>query len=125
MASRDPSVISDGLIVLVGGWLFASPWILAYDGHAGWNGAIVAGVIAALAASRALGAPRLAWLRWADWLTAALGLWLVAAPWGGYEKSAAKWNSVIVGLVVVLLATAVELRAPTSQPPASKAKRPV
>ena len=114
MFARDRSLIADGAIVLVCAWLFASPWILDYSGDAGWNSTIAAAVIAALAAARALGSSRFAQLRQADWLSVLIGLWLIAAPWilGGFEENAEKVNSVIVGLVVAVLALAVESAIP-------------
>jgi peptidoglycan/LPS O-acetylase OafA/YrhL len=117
MLSRERSLIADGLIVVVCAWLFASPWILSYDGNAGWNATIAAAVIAALAIARALGSARFAWLRHADWLSALIGVWLIAAPWilSGYAENAEKINSVVVGLVVAVLALAAEWRLPAAQ----------
>ncbi len=99
---RDNVRLASGANILVAIWLFASPWVLIYDGNAGWNSTIVAVAIAALAAMRGFGAYRASWL---SWLNLLLGLWLVAAPWAlNYVSDEARANSVIVGIIVAALA---------------------
>ena len=44
---------------------------------------------------------------WASWINVILGLWLIISPWAlGYSHSSveAKWNSVILGIAVLVLA---------------------
>jgi hypothetical protein len=105
MSMRTPSTLANGLIILACVWLFVSPWLLGYNGGAGWNSTIVAAAVTALAVIRLAGAARVTGVRRLDWLTVLLGAWLIAAPWvlSDYDD-AATWNSVIVGLVIGLLA---------------------
>jgi hypothetical protein len=68
---------------------------------AAWNAWIVGVVITALAIWAIV-----KFADWQDWLTGILGVWLIIAPWvlGFSSLTAAAWNQVIVGLLVVALA---------------------
>jgi hypothetical protein len=99
--------------LVLGLWVFASPWVLqhtmaagaetagAVTGSAMWNLYIVGIAIAALAT-----AALFAFQAWEEWLNLALGAWLFASPWVlGFSTSVLlMWNAVIVGALVVLLA---------------------
>ncbi len=104
----------DWVMLVLGAWLFLSPWILGFAGGApvgaegvagttaaGWNAWIVGVVVAALAIWAIA-----MFAQWQDWLNGVLGAWLVIAPWvlGFGSLAAAAWNSVIVGLLVLALA---------------------
>jgi hypothetical protein len=105
----------DWVMLVLGAWLFLSPWILGFAGGApagaepavagpaaaAWNAWIVGVVITALAIWAIV-----KFAEWQDWLTGILGVWLVIAPWvlGFSSLTAAAWNQVIVGLLVVALA---------------------
>jgi len=105
--------------LILGIWLFISPWVLntyyhvtrgpgnvvnitpgASPGDFWWvGGAIV------LVALWALGAP---WARWTEWLNMALAVWLFISPWvlGFAHVRRAAWDAWGVGVVVFLLAWA-------------------
>jgi hypothetical protein len=100
--------------LVLGLWVFISPWVLqqimatgaeagsaATNGAAAWNLYIVGIAIAALA-----GAALYAFQAWEEWTNLALGAWLFASPWVlGFSSSALlMWNAVIVGALVVVLA---------------------
>ena len=42
---------------------------------------------------------------WYGWLQLILGIWLLASPWilGYWKVSAALWNQIIVGVLLILL----------------------
>jgi hypothetical protein len=101
----------DWVMLVLGVWLFLSPWILGFAaampaGEAmgapvAWNAWIVGIVIAAVAVwAIVMFAP------WQDWVNGVLGAWLVIARWvlGFGSLAAAAWNHVIVGLLVLALA---------------------
>ncbi len=68
----------DGLMLLLGIWLFFSPWILGFAGiqSAFWNallfGVILAGMSIAVVTE---------FHDWEEWVDMALGVWLVVSPW--------------------------------------------
>ena len=67
----------DGLMLLLGIWLFFSPWILGFAGiqSAFWNallfGVILAGMSIAVVTE---------FHDWEEWVDMALGVWLVVSP---------------------------------------------
>lgn len=104
----------DWVMLVLAVWLFLSPWILGFTGvqliegeavaglgAAAWNAWILGIVIGALAIWAIT-----SFAEWHDWANGVLGIWLVVAPWilGFAAVSAAVWNHVIVGLVIVLAA---------------------
>jgi hypothetical protein len=102
----DMKRLRDLLITLLGLWLMMSPRILHFPiahADAAWNTWIVgAAIILMTAVYRYLVDTR---SPWEDLAGAALGVWLMAAPWalgfasGGAERS----NSVIVGCAITVL----------------------
>jgi|SRR5579871_3966374 uncharacterized membrane protein HdeD (DUF308 family) len=93
----------DIVSLLLGVWLFLSPWILGFASEtaAGWNawlsGIVVAGLaIAALAA----------FAEWVEWINLAIGIWVVVSPWlvGFSANTTAAWVHYVVGVVVAALA---------------------
>ncbi len=100
--------------ILAGLWLIASPWIYAgsraVQGLPGgaapigaWNSVIVGIVVALFAVIRLSSGAATAPL---SWVNAALGAWMIAAPWViGYAGDPVRtWNSVIVGIIVLIMA---------------------
>jgi SPW repeat len=80
---------------------FASPWLFGYSGETAridlWaSSALVAAVsIAAI----------VGFSEWEEWLTFALGIWLVAAPWVlGFAHTKAMHMCIAAGSVIVYLA---------------------
>ncbi len=93
----------DWINLIVAALLFASPWLLGYTGivPASWNAWICGAVLAALAVAA------LAWFaEWEEWISIALGAWLVVAPWvlGFNVVVAAMRSHVILGLVIIAFA---------------------
>jgi hypothetical protein len=87
---------------LVGLWLAVSPYVLHYaTSQAKWQQTVIGALIAIFAAVRFF-APQ---ERWASWLNVIGAAWLVIAPYvTGYRSSAAYWNEVVFGIVVLVLA---------------------
>jgi SPW repeat len=93
--------ILDVYVLVCGMFLFASPWLFGFVHRWGRvdaelvGAAIIAVSIAAVAASA----------MWEEWVSLALGAWLIAAPWVlGFAHSPAMHVSIAVGIVVVYLA---------------------
>jgi hypothetical protein len=93
----------DWLNVLVGAWLFFSPWLLKYSTmeKAAWDSYILGAAIA-LFALWTFFVPK----AWEEWTIAILGVWLVASPLvlGFSSQSDATWNIEIVGAAVMIFA---------------------
>jgi SPW repeat len=87
---------------VLGLWLFVSPAVLQFATieHA-WNAYLVATGIALITAAALAG-----FKPWLEWIALALGGWLVASPWlvGFSTSTAATWNAVVIGGLVVLFA---------------------
>ncbi len=92
----------DWVNLILGAWLFFSPWILQYatGGPGTWNSYIF-GIGVALFAALALFVPR----RWEEWTNFAIGIWLIISPFVlRFESRTAVWNVIILGLAVSLFA---------------------
>jgi len=110
---RNESFI-DVVNLILGAWLFLTPWIFGFaGGAAGWSAWILGGVIALVAI-----AALTAFAEWEEWINLLLGLCVIAAPWAlAFEANAsAVRNHVIVGVVVAALA-ALELWLVHGKPP--------
>lgn len=93
----------DQVILLLGLWLFISPWALGYvPGSAIALAANVAGAVIALLAAFDLYKT----YAWAVMLNLVVGIWVAVSPWVDAlaDRSAMMANSVIVGVAVALLA---------------------
>jgi hypothetical protein len=94
---------------VLGLWLAVSPWIAGYDdSQAATANAAFAGVALALGAHLEVGLNEAA----VEWLTIAIGLWLLAAPFAlGFDTTpVATVNCVAVGsFVAALSASALEV----------------
>ena len=104
----------DMINLILGAWLFVTPWIFGFAGSvAGWN-AWIAGALIAVVALAAL----MAFTEWEEWANLLLGLWVLVAPWNlSFEgHTAATNNHVIVGVVVAVLA-GIELWLTYRKPP--------
>lgn len=93
----------DQVILLLGLWLFASPWVLGYasDSPQAMNAYIV-GIVMALLAAFDLYKTYL----WAVVLNLLLGAWVAVSPWVAAlaDRGSMMTNSVIVGVAVIVLA---------------------
>ena len=97
--------IPSAVVLLVGLWLIASPWILGEASivQPGVLSVIVSGLLIALLAAGNLWAA--VGSRVLGWIIAALGAWVTAAPFGFGYASNTPWtrSSVISGVIVAAL----------------------
>jgi hydrogenase/urease accessory protein HupE len=95
------------LVALAGLWEVVSPYILGYSVTtlAMWN-AYIAGVVLIVLAVWAALSEQTRLDRNLEWINAVVGVWLILSPFAlNYSTVvAAMWNSIIVGVVVIVLA---------------------
>jgi SPW repeat len=105
--------------LILGAFLFLSPWIFGFGSAAAEN-ANIAGIVVAALAIAALAA----FAVWEEWLNLIVGLWTLVSPWvlGFGANSKAMTVSVIAGAAVAILA-AVELWMMSRLPPRLTAGR--
>jgi hypothetical protein len=100
--------VSDVVNVLLGAFLFLTPWFYGYasEATASWN-AWVSGIVVAGLAVAALAA----YAGWEEWLNLLVGLWVAVSPWlvGFSANVTAMGLHLAVGALVALVA-AVHLR---------------
>jgi len=88
--------------LILGAWLFVSPWLIGVAGSASaaWN-AWILGLVVIAFALWALAAPG---SRGAQWWLVISAAWVFLAPWllGFAGVASAAWNAWIVGVVVAL-----------------------
>lgn len=93
----------DAVNLVVGLWMIASPWALAFQAEARpmWN-SIILGILIGAVAFYAL----FEVFAWQEWANVLFGAWLVLSPWilGFSGLFAAMLNAVIVGVLVVAMA---------------------
>jgi hypothetical protein len=93
----------DWLNLLIGIWLFISPWVIGFvgtDAAASWN-AWILGVAIVVFSAIAVSMPQ----AWEEVINILLGIWIVISSWViGVASRAAETNAVIVGLLVILFA---------------------
>lgn len=99
----------DSLSLILGLWLFVSPWVLDFSAVeiAMWN-AVIVGLVIAMMALMTL----VEFHDWEEWADMIVGAWLVISPWllgftdpeGVVAAGTATWNTVIVGVLVLGLA---------------------
>ncbi len=94
---------ASGINLILGVWLFISPWIITYvASEARWNDLIVGAAIVLFSWIRLVSRDRTGVPSWVNLL---LGLWLIFAPFVmHYVSDGQRWNSVIVGVIVAVLA---------------------
>jgi hypothetical protein len=97
---------ASGINILLGIWLFVSPWLFGYSGvglPAILNSVIVGSLVAILAASRQV-SPRTSTGR--SWVILGLGLWTIDSPWvyGYAENFVGVRGNVVLGTAMAVLA---------------------
>lgn len=103
--TESSNTTASGICGLIGLWIIISPFELSF-GHlhlALWNNVavgIVVAVLAIISVSRGYNQTR-----W-SWGNALLGFWLIISPFvlGFATHSTARWNNIIVGAIVGVLA---------------------
>ncbi len=106
MDNSKTEVFCDVVNLILGAFLFLTPWLFGYaPGVESWN-AWIAGVVIAALSIAALAA----FAEWEEWLNLIVGLWVIVSPWAlSFSANAtAMWTNVIVGIVVAVLA-AIEI----------------
>jgi hypothetical protein len=106
--------------LILGAFLFFTPWIFGFEaGHVSQN-AILAGLVIVALAIAALAA----FAVWEEWLNLIVGLWVLISPWvlKFHENATAVRIDVIVGIAVAVLA-AIELWMMSQIPPRLTAGR--
>ncbi len=103
---------------LLGIWLLLSPWALFFDHEPlARDNALAVGVLIIVAEIVELSIFR----HWEEWINVVLGVWLAVSPWAlGLQNAAARWNFLIVGVLVIALAL-YELREIGTGSPESSA----
>ena len=93
----------DVVNLLLGAWLFISPWVLGFsDAGLVATSAWVFGIIVAGLALAAIFAYRI----WEEWVEAAIGAWVFISPWvlGATSNPRILWSSLIAGALLAILA---------------------
>jgi hypothetical protein len=106
--------------LILGAFLFLSPWIFGFGAGAASQNAYIAGIVIAVLAIAALAA----FAVWEEWLNLIVGLWTLIAPWvlGFHNAKTAMTVHVVVGILVAVLA-ALELWMMSQNPPRLTASR--
>jgi len=96
--------------LVLGAWLFVSPWIMQYPAEipaATWN-AYISGAVIVVFAAIAMYMPKI----WEEGLNMALGIWMIVSPWilGFSTYRDVTINAVVVGVAVAALAAWAMLR---------------
>lgn len=94
----------DGINILLGIWLFFSPWILQFYSDIpaqSWNFFLI-GIAMVVFAGLAFNLRRL----WEEWISLVLGIWMIISPWvlAFTGTIAARDDAVIVGIITGVLA---------------------
>jgi len=100
--------------LILGAFLFFSPWIFGFESGAPSQNAHIAGIVIVILAIAALAA----FAVWEEWLNLIVGLWTLIAPWvlGFQGLRTPTTIHVLVGIAVAVLA-AIELWIMYQNPP--------
>ncbi len=106
--------------LILGAFLFFTPWIFHLDAGKTSQNAMIAGIVIAILAIAALAA----FAVWEEWLNLIVGLWVLVSPWvlGFHTNTTAMTVHVVVGILVAVLA-AIELWIMSQTPPRLTASR--
>ena len=97
--------VCDVLNLILGAFLFFSPWIFGFAAGVQSQNAMISGIVIAVLSIAALAA----FAEWEEWLNLIVGLWVLVSPWVlGFADTTAMWVHAIIGIVVTVIA-AVEL----------------
>ena len=114
MESWTNAKLCDVANLILGAFLFFSPWIFGFESGAPSQNAHIAGIVIAILAIAALAA----FAVWEEWLNLIVGLWTLVAPWvlGFQALRTPTTIHVLVGIAVAVLA-AIELWIMYQNPP--------
>ncbi len=108
------TIAVDGINLILGILLIASPWVFAFPAGTITGNAVIAGALIGIVALAAL----FAFAQWEEWVNLILGAWVVASPFvlDFTSNMQAMWTHIVIGLVVAVLA-AIELWMTARQTP--------
>ena len=88
------------IVMMVGLWLWVSPFVLHFKSGGASSDASVAGIFIASIAMMTVATQQ----TWGKWATVILGAWLIASPWllGFSQRPVSSDDVMIVGAAVVL-----------------------
>ena len=113
MESWSNAKVCDVANLILGAFLFFSPWIFGFEAGKASANANIAGIIIVILAIAALAA----FAVWEEWLNLIVGLWTLVSPWVlHFQGTRAMTVHVIVGIAVAILA-AIELWIMSQNPP--------
>lgn len=90
----------DWVNLILGIWLFISPWVTGY-GHTffSWD-AFLFGALIMTFSVWALSSPRI----WEEWFTLIIGIWVFISPWVlEFATMSVSWSFFVVGALVLIL----------------------
>src|SRR5215475_8986898 len=91
----------DVLNLILGAFLFVSPWIFGFTSGAAATNAYICGIIIAALSIAALAA----FAVWEEWLNLIVGLWVLVSPWVlGFAGTTAMHVHIVIGVTVAVLA---------------------
>src|SRR5215211_6232458 len=95
----------DVLNLILGAFLFFTPWIFGFAAGAQTQNAMISGIIIAVVSIAALAA----FMEWEEWVNLVVGLWVLVSPWIlGFANTTAMQVHAVIGILVAAIA-AVEL----------------
>jgi len=99
--------------LVLGAFLFCSPWLFGFGAGKVSENATISGLVIAILAIAALAA----FAVWEEWLNLIVGLWTLVSPWVlGFQGTTAMTVHVLIGAAVAVLA-AIEIWMITQNPP--------
>ena len=105
--------------LVLGAFLFFSPWMFGFDAGKVSGNAYISGIVIAVLAIAALAAFAI----WEEWLNLIVGLWTLVSPWVlGFQGTTAMMVHVLIGVAVAALA-AIEIWILSKNPPRLTASR--
>ena len=105
--------------LVLGAFLFFSPWMFGFDAGKPSGNAYISGIVIAVLAIAALAAFAI----WEEWLNLIVGLWTLVSPWVlGFQGTTAMTVHVLIGVAVAALA-AIEIWMLSQHPPRLTASR--
>ena len=100
--------------LILGAFLFLSPWLFAFAAGPQSQSAHISGIVIAVLSVAALAA----FAVWEEWLNLIVGLWVIVSPWVlGFSATTAATVHIVIGVLASVLA-AIELWFMYQEPPA-------
>lgn len=95
------SAWKDWTNLVLGFWLFLTPWIFSNLSAAANTNAWLVGAAIVISSGLALRALR----PWEEWTNLTLGVWMILSPWvlGYTGHEGFMWNSIVIGALVAVL----------------------